>query len=158
MKNLILIFFFAQLLILPMGLVIASQTAQSATEANYETTSQPTVEKTGFFQKIGDKVNDLWGKAKEGGLWLGIMFVCGILSRNGITKLVKKIAGKGDIITKEVIDIATASNQFFKAINGSIADDGTVKQNSLKEAMEAGKTVIAEVKEGYQVIIKPKPV
>ena len=50
MKNLILIFLLAQLLILPMGLVIASSVPQSAVmqdEASSETTSQPTVEKKG---------------------------------------------------------------------------------------------------------------
>ena len=47
MKNLILVLLLAQLLILPLGSVIASSLPQIATEAGSETTQQPTVEKKG---------------------------------------------------------------------------------------------------------------
>lgn len=47
MKNLILIFLLAQLMILPMGLVMASSVPQTATEADSGITQQPTVEKKG---------------------------------------------------------------------------------------------------------------
>ena len=47
MKNLILALFLAQLLILPLGLVIASSVPQLATEASSETIQTPTPEKKG---------------------------------------------------------------------------------------------------------------
>lgn len=47
MKNLILIFLLAQLLILPTGLAIASSVPQVSTEASSEITQQPTAEKKG---------------------------------------------------------------------------------------------------------------
>jgi len=150
MKNLILIFLLAQLLILPLGLAIASQTAQSATEANYETTNQPTVEKTGFFKRI-------WNTAKENGLEIGISFVVGLFAKNGITKTIKMFSGKAAVILKETGETFIGGSNFFRTVEAAIKDDGTYKENSIADVIAAGKEVIAEANDVI-ISIKPKPV
>jgi len=153
MKNSILILFLGLMLSLASNYQVQAQTIplpEISTIITNQNPSNPQVEvpKVGFFKKI-------WDNAKDSGIWVIVMYISGILSKNGVTKIIKKIAGKGTIITQELTEISIASNQFFKLLDGAIADDGTVKQNTLKEAVAAGKTVIAETKEGYKVIIEP---
>ena len=129
MKNLKLVFFFALLLIL---LLPFQSQAQEA---------------TGLFGKIG---NWLTG----GVTGLAVVFVSGILAKHGWTQLVKSIAKKGTVITKEVGELFADSSKFLAVLDQSIQDDGTIKQNSVSEIIAAGKEVIAE---GKDVIISIRP-
>lgn len=138
MKNFKLVLFFGVAMIL---LLTFQAQAQEVVE---------TGEKTGFFQNI-------WNNAKESGIWVIVMYVLGLLSKNGVTKVVKAIAGKTTIITKELSDVSLSVSNFSDLVDKAIKLDGSVDQNSLKEAAEAGKTVIVEAKEAW-VTIKPKPV
>lgn len=146
MKTLILALFLSLTLIVSMP--VSAQTSSVPSQEQVQP-DQPVV-KVNFFEKI-------WSSTKDGTIWLIIVpFVCGILSKNGITKFIKMVAGKGTIITKELSDVALASSQFFKLLDSAIKEDGTVVQNNLKEAVEAGKTVVAETKDAW-VTINPKP-
>lgn len=147
MKNLILLFFFAQLLILPMGLVIASTLPQVATEAEYEPTQTPTAPKLGFFQKIVKSV-------KDNAVEFGVAFVFGMFAKGGWTLLAKKIANKASIISKEVGETFLSGSKFLNTLDQSIRDDGSLKENSVKELLAAGKEVITEAND---VIISIKP-
>ncbi len=147
MKNLILIFFFAQLLILPLGLVIASSLPQVATEASYETTPTPTVPKLGFFQKIVKSV-------KDNAVEFGVAFVFGMFAKGGWTLLAKKIANKASIISREIGETFLSGSNFLNTLDQSIRDDGSLKENSVKELLAAGKEVITEAND---VIISIKP-
>lgn len=154
MKSLILLTLLSLMLIVSMP--VSAQVSTKDSTVQVTQTDPPAVvqpapaAKVGFFEKI-------WNNAKDSGIWVVIMYVAGILSKNGITKVIKAIAGKGTIITKELSDVALASSQFFKLLDSAIKDDGTVVQDSLKQAVDAGKTVIAETKESW-ITIKPKPV
>ena len=108
------------------------------------------VQTPSFFQKI-------WENVKDKGIWVIVMYVLGILSKNGVTKMIKAIAGKTTIVTRELSHVSLAVSNFSDLIDKSIKDDGSVDQNSLKDAAIAGKTVIIESKEAW-ITIKPKPV
>lgn len=100
-----------------------------------------------FFQKIGNWIQgNLMG--------MGVIFIGGILAKSGWTLIIKKIAAKGAVITKEVGEFFTDSSSFLTAVDGAIKDDGTIQQNSIAEVLSAGKQVIAE---GKDVIISIKP-
>jgi len=108
------------------------------------------VQTPSFFQKI-------WENVKDKGIWVIVMYVLGILSKNGVTKMIKAIAGKTTIVTRELSHVSLAVSNFSDLIDKSIKEDGSVDQNSLKDAAIAGKTVIIESKEAW-ITIKPKPV
>ena len=151
MKNLILIFLLAQLLILPLGLVIASSVPQSAVmqdEASSETTSQPTVEKKGFF-------NRLWNSAKENAVELAVSFVVGIFAKHGWTQVIKKIASRGTIITKELSEFLAATSDGLATIDKAIRTDGKLEEDSLSEILASKKKFVAELNDVI-VSIKPK--
>lgn len=138
------------------GTVKESETPQNQVVPPLETTEQIQVQTPAPVQNVSF-FGKLWNNAKESGVWVLVMYVAGILSKNGITKVVKAIAGKGTIITKELSDVALASSNFLSLLDKAIKADGTVVQDSLKQAVDAGKTVIAETKESW-ITIKPKPV
>lgn len=150
MKTLILLFFFAQLLILHAGLAIASATAQSNAEVSYETTPQPTAPKVGFFQKIVKTV-------KDNALEIGVAFVFGLFAKGGWTILAKKASQKGAIICKEIGETFLSGSEFLNTVDQSIRDDGTLRENSVKELIAAGKEVMAEANDVI-ISIRPKPV
>jgi len=150
MKNLLLIFFFAQLLILPAGLMTASAMPQVATEANLEITQTQTAPKQGFFQKIVKSV-------KDNAVEFGVAFIFGMFAKGGWTLLAKKIANKAAIISREVGETFLSGSLFLNTLDQSIRDDGSLKENSVKELLAAGKEVITEAKDVI-ISIKPKPV
>ena len=129
MKNLIRFLFFVSLLLL---LLPFQSHAQEA---------------SGLLTKIGN----WFGSGITG---LVVVFVGGILAKHGWTQIVKSIAAKGTVITKEIGELFTDSSKFLSVLDQSIADDGTIKQNSVQELINAGKEVIAE---GKDVIISIKP-
>ena len=89
-----------------------------------------------FFQKIGNWIQgNLMG--------MGVIFIGGILAKSGWTLIIKKIAAKGAVITKEVGEFFTDSSSFLTAVDGAIKDDGTIQQNSIAEVLSAGKQVSA---------------
>jgi hypothetical protein len=137
MKNSKLIFFFAVGLIMIFSFPLLAQDASAV----------PT---PGLFAKIS-----AWVQSQA--VWSVILFICGIASKNGWTKIVKAIAGKTTIITRELSHVSLAVSNFSELVDKSIKEDGSVDQNSLKDAVTAGKTVIVESKEAW-ITIKPKPV
>ena len=110
----------------------------------------PPIEKVSFFKKLIDGI-------KSNGLTVLISLVCGILSKDGITKMIKAAAGKTTIIARGLGNVSLAVANASDLIDKSIADDGAVNENSLKDAAVAGKTVVADFKD-FLVTIKPKPV
>lgn len=159
MKNSILALFFGMILTTQTNVFSQTSTEQpTAIEQVQPGTIQPPAQilpetpapaKVGFFENI-------WNKAKDSTLWVIVIpFICGILSKNGITKIVKAIAGKTTIVTKELSDVSLAVSNFSALVDKSIKEDGSVDQNSLKQAIDAGKTVMVETKEAW-VSIKPK--
>ena len=129
MKNLKLVLFCAALLML---LLPFQSHAQDA---------------SGLLSKIGN----WFGSGITG---LVVVFVGGILAKHGWTQMLKSIAAKGSVITKEVGELFSDSSNFFSVLDQSINDDGTIKQNSVQELINAGKEVIAE---GKDVIVSIKP-
>jgi len=147
MKNLILVTFLSLILTLSIQAFSQTSTEQPATTEHVTTT--PPVQSLSFFGNI-------WDSIKTSGIWVVITFICGILSKNGVTKIVKAVAGKTTIVTHELSDVSMAVSNFSDLIDKAIKDDGSVDENSLKQAANAGKTVIAETKDAW-VTIKPKP-
>lgn len=151
MKSIILALFFGMML--TVSTPVFSQVSTKDSTVQLTQTDPPAVvqpsAKVGFFEKI-------WNNAKDSGIWVIVMYVFGILSKNGITKVIKAIAGKTTIVTKELSDVSLAVSNFASLVDKAIKNDGAVDQNSLKEAAEAGKTVMVETKEAW-LVIKPKP-
>lgn len=109
----------------------------------------PPVEKVGFFKKLIDGI-------KGSGLTILISIICGILSKNGITKIIKSIAGKTAIATEVGVNVLESVHNLADLVDKSIKDDNTVDQNTLQEAITAGKAVVTTFKDAI-VTIKPKP-
>ena len=65
----------------------------------------------------------------------------------GIKKYLTKgadIAEKGAEIAKEISEALFATSDALKSANKVIKEDGTIEENSIKEAIEAGKKVKIE--------------
>ena len=137
MKNFRWILFFAviAMLISPF-LVLAQSPGQVIVEQG-----------PGLFQKIGSWIQD-------NVLGVLITFVVGILAQHGWTLVIKRLANKGAIVTKEIGEFFTDSSNFMNVLDNAIKDDGKIDQNSVKEVLAAGKEVLAE---GKDVIISIKP-
>ena len=134
MKNSHWTLFFAVLLILLLPFQTQAQEAiQAATP--------------GLFQRIGS-----WIQTNLVGM--SVVFVFGLLAKGGWTLMIKKIAHKGTVIMKEVGEFCTDSSEFLATLDTSIKEDGTIKQNSVSELIQAGRHVIAE---GKDVIISIRP-
>jgi len=78
-----------------------------------------------------------------------IVITLGILW--GIWKYIKKylpksikIVDKAAIITKELSEALFATSTALKAVDKAIKEDGSIEENSIVEAVQAGKTVRAE--------------
>lgn len=137
MKNSKLVFFFVAGLILLLTFQAQAQEVVTQTAA------------PGLFGKIGT-----WLQSQA--VWSVILFASGIASKNGWTKTIKAIAGRTTIVTRELSHVSLAVSNFSDLVDKSIEADGSVNQNSLKEAGAAMKTVVVETKEAW-VTIKPKP-
>lgn len=136
MKNLKLFLCFV------VGLILLL-TFQSQAQEVVTQTAEP-----GIFGKIG-----AWLQSQV--VWSVILFASGVASKNGWTKIIKAIAGRTTIVTRELSHVSLAVSNFSDLVDKSIENDGSVKQNSLKEARDAMKTVVVEFKEGW-VTVKPK--
>lgn len=155
MKNLILIFFLGLLLnVAPSYQLSAQSVAQETLESTITQENPSETQKQTFFQKIGDKVDNLWGKAKDGGINLVIGLIVGLFAKRGWTLVIKKIANKGKTIMKEIGETFIGGSNFFNVLDNSIRSDGKLEENSIKELLKAGKEVIAEAND---VIISIKP-
>jgi len=151
MRSLILIFFLSMTLGMTSSYQVQAQvtetTVQTELNADQILTDQP-VQKVSFFKKI---INSI----KKDGLSILIGLIGGIFAKNGITKYIKKIAGITTIVTKELSDVSLSVHNFSELVDKSIKEDGSVDQNSIKEAFQAGKEVVVEFKEGIATL-KPK--
>lgn len=136
MKNLRWVLFFAGLLILL--LPFQSQAQEVVQEAA----------KSGFFSKIGD-----WLISQGQGFLGGLVFA--YAAKQGWTLIIKKVASKGALITKELGELMSDSSVLLSAVDKSIKDDGSIDQNSVKEVLAAGKEVYVELKD-VAISIKPK--
>jgi len=152
MKTLILILFFALTLNLTSSYQVQAQvtetTVQTELTSDQILNAEP-VQKVGFFNKL---INS----AKESGLAVLIGLISGMLAKNGITKQIKKIAGITTIFTKELSDVSLSVHNFSELVDKSIKEDGSVDQNSIKEAFAAGKQVVVEFKEGIATLTPKK--
>jgi hypothetical protein len=83
-----------------------------------------------------------------------VSFIAGIFTKHGWSLIIKKIASKGKIILKQVEELSEAGQNFFGVLDDKIAEDGSFKENTLKDCLAAGKPVIAEFKD---VILSIKP-
>jgi hypothetical protein len=77
------------------------------------------------------------------------------VKKNGWALLIDKYAKKGTIFFKETGEFFLSLSVLSQKIDDSIKDNGNLIENSVKEAIEAGKTVKAELRDVI-VIIKPK--
>lgn len=105
-----------------------------------------------IFTRIGDWLSD---QANAILLTAAISFVSAFLVKKGWSVAIDKFAKKAKVISKELAEMFTESTDFFEKVDKSIHDDGSIDQNSLKEALKAGKEVIVEGKDVIAVF-KPK--
>jgi hypothetical protein len=98
--------------------------------------------------KLGEWVNETF-------IAIALTFAFGILARQGWSLVIKRIAKRGAVITKELSEAFASSSDFLKILDQSIKEDGKISQNSAKELMQAGKEVVAEAND-VVLIIKPK--
>ena len=107
-----------------------------------------------IFTKIGDWLSEQANAVIVG---LALSFISGLFVKKGWSVMLDKFSQKAKVITKELGETFMAGSVFFEKVDQSIHDDGSIDQNSLKEALAAGKEVYIE---GKDVIasFKPKPV
>lgn len=132
MKNLIRLFCFVVLLVLPFALLAQDPSA---------------VTSGGFFAKV-----KAWGIDQMFGILVG--WVSLFLGRKGYLKIIKLGAQKVETVSVQLSEFFSELGLMASKVDDAIKDDNTVDQNSLKEAIEAGKHVIVE---GKDVIISIKP-
>ena len=72
----------------------------------------------------------------------------------GIWKFVKKFAGKGAVIPKEIGEAFLATSSALSAADKAIKEDGSLDENSIAEVIKAGK---AAKLEWHDVILEVKP-
>lgn len=147
MKNLILILVFGAFLSL-----CGTNGAYAQVENVEVSASVPDSPST--LQKVTGVFGDLWSNAKGGAINLVVGLVVGLFAKKGWTLVIKKIAQKGAIITKEIGETFIGGSNFFSVLDHSIKADGKLEENSMKELLKAGKEVIAEAND---VIISIKP-
>ena len=161
MKNLILGMFLSLILVLPLQAsqenteVVKTETPEivdpvaEATDISGVVNDVVPEVKKGFFGRLADKIK---GNALE---FIFVSFIAGIFTKHGWSLIIKKIASRGKVILKEVSELSAASSNFLEVLDGKIAEDGSFKENTLKDCMSAGKPVIAEFKDAV-LSIKPK--
>lgn len=94
--------------------------------------------------------------------WIGGIGIIGVVSgvwffvkKNGWALLLDKYAKKGTIFFKEAGELFFSLSELSQKVDDAIKDNGNLIENNVKEAIEAGKTVKAEL-DDVIVIIKPK--
>jgi hypothetical protein len=135
MKNLRWVLFFAaMILVIPLM-------AQVGVDA-------PPEIKTGLMAKVWT-----WFVSQGQGFLGGLVFA--FAAKQGWTLIIKKVASKGALITKELGELMADSSVLLSAVDKSIKEDGSIDQNSVKEVLAAGKEVYVELKD-VAISIKPK--
>jgi len=87
---------------------------------------------------------------------LGVISVAWLFIRKkGWALIIDKYSKKGTIIFKEVGEFFFSLSDLSKKIDQSIKDNGSLNENSLKEAITAGKVVRAEL-DDVIIVIRPK--
>ena len=146
MKNFIFLLLF--------GLTLSIATPVSSQEVTnlpvQEQVQQPTTEQVPILTKIWDTIKS-FGVGE-----MIVSFVLGLFAKNGITKVIKSISGKAAVVLKETGDTFIGGTNFSSVVHKAIKEDGTIEQNSIAEAIKAGKEVIAEANDVI-LSIKPKP-
>lgn len=107
-----------------------------------------------IFTKIGDWLS---GQANAVLVGLALSFISGLFVKKGWSVMLDKFSKRAKVITKELGETFLAGSNFFDKVDQSINDDGTIIQNSLKEAIAAGKEVYIEGKD-VMASFKPKPI
>lgn len=102
----------------------------------------------GFFAKIKDWVT---GNLLE----MAVVMISTLMGKWGVTKVIKSIAHRGSIVLKELGELSTDTAILLEKIDNAINDDNTIKQNSIKEVLDAGRDVVAELND-VKIIFKPK--
>jgi hypothetical protein len=104
-----------------------------------------------IFTQIGE-----WLKTQANAAIVAIVlsFISGLLVKKGWSVMIDNFSKKATVVCKELGETLFATSSFFDKVDKSIHDDGTIDQNSLKEALAAGKEVYIE---GKDVIASFKP-
>ena len=112
---------------------------------------------------IFDSISE-WASANLTGAIIAtvVSFLGGFLAKHGVTKTLDSISKRGKVITKKIGmglieggETFLAGSHFFEKVDEMIKDDYTIDQNSMKEAIKAGKEVYIEGKDVI-AIFKPK--
>jgi len=135
MKNSIRLFCFAALFVLLLPLASHAQEVSPGIFG-------------GFFAKAYS-----WLLDQGTGFLAGIVFT--FAAKKGWTIIIKRVASRGALITKELGELMNDSSVLLSAVDKSIKEDGSIDQNSVKEVLAAGKEVYVELKD-VVVSIKPK--
>lgn len=89
----------------------------------------------------------------------GLELIIGFVSGLGVVKtwlmFAKKYLPSAGDIFQEIGEVFIGGSNFFRQLDASIKADGKIDQDNLKEAIAAGKTVIAEAKDVI-ITITPK--
>jgi len=152
MKSLILISFLTLSLALTSNYQVQAQTV---TETSVQTEldadqilNAPPVEKTGFFKNIWDKLN-------SEALYGIIGLIGGFFAKKGWITTIKKWLGYGVTVTQSLSHLLDKTSNGLSVLNNAIQDNGKLKENSLREIMEAKKEFTVELNDAL-ITIKPK--
>lgn len=162
MKNLILGVFLVltSLLISQACLAVVVDSSASAMPASPELYESPSADLSLDNATPAPEKKSLWKRLKsavKGNLleFVFATFIAGMFTSRGWSLILKRFAGKGKFIMKEVGEFAEEGQNWFGVLESKIADDGRFKENTIKDLISAGKPVLAEFKD-VVVSIKPK--
>jgi len=98
---------------------------------------------------------DIGAWIKGFGLVAIISAVWFFVKKKGLATLIDKYSKKGTIFFRETGEMFFSLSEFSQHVDNAIKDDGSLVENNVKEAIQAGKKVVAET-EDVVMIIKPK--
>lgn len=98
---------------------------------------------------------DISGWIEGGGVVLLAGLIVMILRKKGLIFKVKSFFGLMHRVTEEIGEAFIASSDVFGAADKAIKEDGTLKENSVKDVIAAGKEAVIEWKD-VVLIVKPK--
>jgi len=153
MRRLILIPFLALSLMLTLNCqaqdkLLALDGTTVSVSASTDDASETPAEKVGFFERMWDKIN-------SEALYTAIGLIGGIFAKKGWIATFKKWLGYGITVTHSLSHFLDKTTNGLSILNNAIQDNGKLKENSLKEILEAKKEFVLELNDAL-VTIKPK--
>ena len=98
---------------------------------------------------------DVSGWLTGAGLTVVVGIIVTVLRKKGYIGSIKFWAKRIGVITQQIGEALLETSDVFEKIDEAIKDDGTLKENSIKEILAEGKEAIVEWKDAI-VSIKPK--